>query len=95
MSVKLLEMSKLIDENLNSGIKAILNELRVMITTHLKYEDEQRKIFNNKQKQNKQKMTGTNAIFVKLGFPGNMFYGQKSDLRRTFSRFLRFAYLID
>lgn len=41
------------------------------------------------------KRKASTNVFEKLGFPEGMTYGHRSSLRKEFSRFLRFAYLID
>ena len=38
---------------------------------------------------------GGNSVFDALGFPEDMKYGQRAQLRKECSRFLRFAYLVD
>ena len=37
----------------------------------------------------------SDSVFENLGFPDDMTYGHRANLRKECSRFLRFAYLVD
>lgn len=81
-------------KNVRKGINNILTELRQEIVNQLKSEEEQRKsILTTQADQNttNTKKRHINATFENLQFPENMLYGQRADLRKECSRFLRFA----
>ena len=85
------EISKNIRENINSGILAIMNQLREDIVMGIDAEKNYGKL-NLQMFPHARKIC---ALYEKMGFPENMSYGQRSALRKECSRYIRFSYLAD
>jgi len=77
----------------------MLSERRDRIVQELALDEEEKKKNPSAQALNQGGAGGkrqkSNSVFENLGFPDNMTYGQRSELRKECSRFLRFAYLVD
>lgn len=81
---QLKRCSKELHEKCEVGLQTIVEKLRNTILGDLSSEDTEKKASDEKSK-----------AFEQLGFPENIRYGHRSDMRAEFIRFLRLAYLLD
>ena len=88
----ILEFSKLARENVREGFKLCLDELRKAKPTSTAVQDYARKDGGATQGG---VLRLKESAYENLGFPDNMDYERRSQLRRECSRFIRFSYLLD
>jgi len=100
VSERIQAISETCRSNVKQAIEAMLNELRERIISELALDEEQRKnnpssALNQAAGTASMKRKKSNSVFENLGFPDDMTYGHRANLRKECSRFLRFAYLVD
>lgn len=83
------EISKRARENVRAGFKECLDQLRKKKSSAPIDDD-----FTKKESQPNMVRLKENA-YENLGFPENMSYEKRSELRKECSRFIRFSYLVD
>lgn len=89
-SERIQEYSNRSRDNIKKGFKECLDILR---TKHNQKQNEEE---FGKQNENKKKQFRTSeSPCENLGFPDNMIYDKRAQLRKECSKFIRFSYLID
>jgi dynein heavy chain len=85
------ETSKNLRINVRQGIIGIMNQLREEIVMDIA----EKKNYGKLNLQMFPQVRKICSLYEKMGFPENMSYDQRSDLRKECSRFVRFTYLAD
>ena len=86
---RIQEFSKKCRENIREGFQACLDALKKCQNSNQGEDEFAKKNENQNQYRLKE------SAYDQLGFPDNMSYEQRSELRKECSRFLRFSYIID
>lgn len=85
------ETSKNLRMNIKQGIINIMNELREEIVMDIA----EKKNYGKLNLQMFPQVRKICPLYEKMGFPENMSYDQRADLRKACSRYIRFTYLVD
>ena len=84
------EQSNRCRQNVREGFQACLDELR-----RKQYQKEKDDDMMRPQNDQQQHPRYKETAYENLGFPDNMTYEDRSELRKECSRFLKFSYLVD
>ncbi|OMJ83653.1 hypothetical protein SteCoe_15380 [Stentor coeruleus] len=85
------DANKTLRTNVRQGVTNIMNQLREEIVMDIA----EKKNYGKLNLQMLPPVRRICALYEKMGFPENMSYDQRSDLRKECSRYIRFSYLVD